>query len=106
MHNGAFVRLEDAVRHHLDPAASARAYTPAALAPDLRGPLGPSAPVLERLDPRLRAPAALTDAEFADLVAFVRDGLLDPAARPERLRRLVPERLPDGRPVPFTFQFR
>jgi hypothetical protein len=36
----------------------------------------------------------------------VRDGLLDPAARPERLRRLVPERLPDGRPVPFTFQFR
>jgi cytochrome c peroxidase len=106
MHNGAFVRLEDAVRHHLNADSSARAYTPAALAPDLRGPLGPSAPVLERLDPRLRAPAALTDAEVADLVAFVRDGLLDPAARPERLRRLVPERLPDGRPVPFTFQFR
>jgi cytochrome c peroxidase len=105
MHNGAFVRLEDAVRHHLDPAASARAYTPAALAPDLRGPVGPVEPVLARLAPRLRAPPRLGDAEVADLVAFVGGGLLDPAARPERLRRLVPERLPGGRPVPFTFQF-
>ncbi|MDF1503819.1 cytochrome c peroxidase [Roseisolibacter sp. H3M3-2] len=96
MHNGAFVRLEDAVRHHLDPARSARAWTPALLAPDLRGPPGPIAPVLARLDPRLRAPARLDDAEVADLVAFVRDGLLDPAARPERLRHLVPARLPSG----------
>jgi cytochrome c peroxidase len=103
MHNGAFVRLEDAVRHHLNADSSTRAYTPAALAPDLRGPLGPSAPVLERLDPRLRAPAALTDAEVGDLVAFVRDGLLDPAARPARLRHLVPARLPSGRP-PLVFQ--
>jgi cytochrome c peroxidase len=107
MHNGAFTRLADAVRHHLAPAASARAYSPAAagLAPDLRGRLGPVEPVLERLDPLLRAPAALADTEVADLVAFVAEGLLDPAARPERLRRLVPERLPGGRPVPFTFQF-
>jgi hypothetical protein len=35
----------------------------------------------------------------------VRDALLDPAARPDRLRHLVPERLPSGRP-PLTFQFR
>jgi hypothetical protein len=32
------------------------------------------------------------------LVDFVRNGLLDPEARPERLRRLIPERLPGGRP--------
>jgi cytochrome c peroxidase len=77
---------------------------PAALAPDLRGPAGPIAPVLARLDPRLRARPALSDSDVADLVAFVGGGLLDPAARPERLRRLIPERLPGNRPVPFTFQ--
>jgi cytochrome c peroxidase len=105
MHNGAFVRLEDAIRHHLDVVASATGYTPERLAPDLRGPLGPIAPVLERLDPRVASPVSLSDAEFADLLDFVRDGLLDPAARPARLRRLVPERLPSGR-TPLRFEFR
>jgi hypothetical protein len=39
----------------------------------------------------------LTDAEFAVLVTFVRTGLLDPNARPQQLRRLIPEKLPSGR---------
>ena len=104
MHNGAFVRLEDAIRHHLDVEASTRTYSPRDLAPDLRGPTGPIAPVLARLDRRLRTPIHLTAAEFADLVDFVRDGLLDPAAGPARLRRLVPERLPSGR-APLRFEF-
>jgi len=104
MHNGAFVRLEDAFRHHLDAAASAHSYTPRDLAPDLQGPVAPITPVLDRLDPLLRTPVALSDAEVADLVDFVRNGLLDPGARPERLRHLVPKRLPSGR-TPFTFQF-
>ena len=72
-------------------------YTTAALPSDLQGPVGPSAPVLARLDPLLRAPVSLDDEDFDALVDFVRDGLLDPAARPERLRRLIPERLPSGR---------
>jgi cytochrome c peroxidase len=105
MHNGAFVRLEDAVRHHLDVDASARGYSPRDLAPDLRGPTGPIEPVLQRLDPLLRAPLPLSDAEVADLVAFVGNGLLDPDAGPTRLRRLIPERLPSGRAL-FVFQFR
>ena len=105
MHNGAFVEMEDAIRYHLDAAGSARAYTPSALALDLQGPLGPISPVLERLDPRLRRPVAISEAEVADLVDFVRNGLLDPGARPERLRHLVPRQLPSGRP-PLTFQFR
>ena len=105
MHNGAFIRLEDAIRHHLDTYVSARGYSPHLLAPDLRGPTGPIEPVLERLDPLLRTPLPLSDAEVADLVAFVGNGLLDPDARPTRLRRLIPERLPSGRPV-FVFQFR
>jgi cytochrome c peroxidase len=103
MHNGAFTRLEDAIRYHLDATRGAATYGTAHLPPDLRAALGPSAPVLARLDPRLRTPVVLTDAELAALVAFVRDGLLDPAARPERLRRLIPERLPSGR-APLHFE--
>ncbi len=104
MHNGAFVRLEDAIRHHLDPAGSARSYVPRGLPPDLQGTPGPNEPVLARLDPLIVTPATLGDEEFADLVEFVREGLLDPATRPERLRRLIPHRLPSGRPG-FEFQF-
>jgi len=105
MHNGAFVRLEDAIRHHLDPVASATSYSPARLAADLRGPTGPSAPVLQRLDSRLVTPTILSDEELSDVVAFVRNGLLDPSAESQRLRRLIPERLPSGR-TPLRFEFR
>ena len=104
MHNGAFVRLEDAIRYHLDPTGQAGSYTPDRLAADLRGPLGPTAPALARLDPRLRVPVALSDAELEALVDFVSGGLLDPAARPQYLRRLIPERLPSGR-APLRFEF-
>jgi cytochrome c peroxidase len=104
MHNGAFVRLEDAIRYHLDAAGQAATYVPDRLPVDLRGPLGPMSPVLARLDPTLRTPVALSDAEFDALVDFVRNGLLDPAAQPERLRRLVPERLPSGR-ASLRFEF-
>ncbi|MGQ0650462.1 MAG: hypothetical protein ACT4P7_23220 [Gemmatimonadaceae bacterium] len=65
---------------------------------DLQGPVGPTTPVLERLDPLLRRPVELTDREFDWLVEFVGNGLLDPAAGSERLRRLIPEKLPSGRP--------
>lgn len=105
MHNGAFVTLEDAIRHHLDVEQSARQYTPARLAPDLRGPTGPIDGALARLDRELRPPLALADQEFSQLVAFVRNGLLDPMAAPDRLRHLIPRRLPSGR-APFTFEFR
>ena len=105
MHNGAFTRLDDAVRHHLDPAASVQRFSTATLAADLRGPLGPMTPVLDRLDPRLRDPQPLSDEELGDLVAFVRDALLDPAAKPARLRGLVPVTVPSGA-TPLTFQFR
>jgi cytochrome c peroxidase len=98
MHNGAFVKLEDAIRYHLDAIGGSATYTNAQLPPDLRGPIGPLQPVLDRLDPTLRHPVVLTDDEFSSLVEFVRDGLLDPDARPQRLTRLIPERLPSGRP--------
>jgi cytochrome c peroxidase len=100
-HNGAFTRLEDAVRHHLDVFTSARNYSPVAagVAPDLMAPMGPVEPVLARVDPILAAPINLTDEEFSQLVDFVRNGLLDQRAKPENLRKLIPRSVPSGFPV-------
>jgi cytochrome c peroxidase len=101
-HNGAFTSLESAIRFHLDAAGLAPTYTPNHLDSDLIGPIGPVGPVLERLDPRLADPPSLSESEIRDLIAFVRDGLLDPDARPEKLRKLIPNSVPSGRPL---FQF-
>ena len=100
-HNGAFTRLEDALRFHLDPAAGLASYDPAqaGLDADLQGPLGPKQPVLDRLDPLMQTPVALSEEEFRQLLSFLSGGLLDPKARPENLRKLIPARLPSGRPV-------
>jgi cytochrome c peroxidase len=105
MHNGAFVRLEDAIRYHLDAQSGAATFTTARLPDDLQGPLGPMAPVLAKLDPLLRTPVRLSDQELQWLVDFVREGLLDPQARPQHLRHLIPEKLPSGR-TSLTFEFR
>jgi len=106
MHNGAFTSLEDAVRHHLNVVTSARQYTPASqqLAADLSGPIGPMDPVLAHVDPILATPITLTSGQIDQLVAFLRYGLLDPRAKPEYLRRLVPRSVPSGRPV-LIFEF-
>lgn len=100
-HNGAFTTLEDAIRFHLNVAESARNYNPtvAGVDPDLMGPVGPIEPVLARLDPLMLTPISLTDDEFRQLVDFVRNGLLDPRAKPENLRKLIPDRVPSGRPI-------
>jgi hypothetical protein len=89
----------------LDVRGSLLAYDPvkAGVPPDLTHRLGPTAPVLARLDPILASPTFLTKREFHDLVAFVRDGLFDERARPENLCRLVPASVPSGLPV-MTFQ--
>lgn len=104
-HNGAYTRLEDAIRFHLNPTHFAPLYNPttAGVDADLRNPVGPIAPVLERLDPLMRNPVNLSDEEFRQLVKFVRYGLLDERAKPENLRRLIPDRVPSGRPLQ-TFQ--
>jgi hypothetical protein len=104
MHNGAFVQLEDAIRHHLNPYTSARTYSPSTLPPDLRGPVGPIEPVLARLDTLLRTPIVLSAGEFSDLVDFVRNGLLDPRILPHHLRTLIPRRVPSGSQT-LTFEF-
>ena len=60
--------------------------------------------MLLRLDPLLRTPTPLSRDDFADLVAFLREGLLDPRAAPARLRGLVPPAVPSGMPV-LAFEF-
>jgi cytochrome c peroxidase len=106
MHDGAFTTLAAAIRHHLDAASSLRDYDPASqgLPADLSGPIGPTDPLLAALDPLLATAIELTPTEIDDLVAFVRDGLLDPRAAPARLRKLVPDALPSGN-APLRFQF-
>jgi cytochrome c peroxidase len=106
MHNGAFTELEAAIRHHLNVMDSVSRYTPAGqnLPADLSGSLGPMDPVLARLDPAVSTPIVLTEAQFEQLLAFVSHGLLDPRATPDRLRRLVPQTVPSGRPV-LVFEF-
>jgi len=106
-HNGAFTRLEDALRHHLDPATTARVYDPfaAGLDLDLAVRSCPIDDVLERLDPLLQVPVHLSDEEFSDLLAFLREGLLDPRAEPAQLEKLIPETLPSGL-APLFFERR
>ena len=70
---------------------------------DLRTRIGPMEPVLARLDPRLASPTFLRAEEFADLVAFVRTGLLDRRALPQHLCSLTPASLPSGMP-PLRFE--
>lgn len=100
-HNGAFTTLEDAIRHHMDVFTSALNYDPAAAGVDgdLLAPMGPINPVLNRVDPLLAQPIELTEEEFRQLVDFVRFGLLDPRAKPENLRKLIPRSVPSGIPV-------
>ncbi|HEX6648304.1 MAG TPA: cytochrome c peroxidase [Pyrinomonadaceae bacterium] len=104
-HNGAFTKLEGAIRHHLDVFASARQYNPetAGVDRDLTAPMGPIEPVLARIDPILAAPIQLSREEFDQLVDFVRNGLLDKRAKPERLTKLIPKSVPSGFPV-LSFQ--
>jgi len=51
----------------------------------------------------MATPINLSNDEFRQLVDFVRNGLLDPKAKPENLRKLIPRRVPSGRPIQ-TFQ--
>jgi cytochrome c peroxidase len=100
-HNGSFTRLEDAIEHHLNVRRSLARYTPraAGVASDLRLSTASIRPLLKNLDPLVAEPLHLSHREFDDLVEFVRTGLLDDRATPERLLRLVPRELPSGLPL-------
>jgi len=103
-HDGAFVRLSDAIRHHLNVAQSARNYSPiaAGLPRDLTKHVGPIEPVLQRLDPILKNPIDLNQGEFRDLLHFVKHALHDPRVNARNLCSLVADPLPSGmQPLEF-----
>jgi cytochrome c peroxidase len=94
-HNGAFTRLDDAIRFHLNVTKGNRTYDPVAagVPEDLTHRLGPTVPKT-LLDPLVQTAITLSDDEFSDLVTFVRDGLLDP--RVKNLCKLIPRSVPSG----------
>jgi cytochrome c peroxidase len=100
-HNGAFTNLRDAMRFHLNASASARAYNSvnAGVTHDLQYRLGPIEPVLASLDPLLQYPRHLSAEEFENLVAFIKEALLDSRARKQNLCQLVPASVPSGQPT-------
>jgi cytochrome c peroxidase len=100
-HNGAFTSLSEGLRHHMDAIELGPQYDPvrAGVAADLTHNTGPINPVLQRLDPDLLKIPVLSDQEFSDLLAFLRDGLLDPRAHPEFLRRFIPASVPSQLPL-------
>ncbi|XXT64492.1 hypothetical protein WMF14_27265 [Sorangium sp. So ce693] len=76
MYNGVFATLEATVRHHLNPAASLGAYDDGQVEPEREGTYQDDRAIIDELldtvDPEL-APEGdpLTDAEVADLMAFL-----------------------------------
>jgi cytochrome c peroxidase len=100
MHDGAYTTLTAAVRHYIDPHNSLTAFDATGLRAELRDtylddPATLQA-MLQTLDSKLRDPAALSDAQVDDLVAFLR-ALTDPAAAD--LGAVVPASVPSGLPV-------
>lgn len=98
-HNGAYARLEDVVRHHLDPVAALRSYSvEKAALPEFPGAEDQKA----LLDPTLTeaiaasndlAPISLSDDEVNAILSFL-STLEDPA-----VRLGVPAHVPSGLPV-------
>jgi cytochrome c peroxidase len=99
-HNGAYTRLDDAIRFHLSVAESARTYSPVAagLPADLTHKVGPPVPKA-LLDPRVKNRIRLTDEEFRDLVHFVENGLTDQRVKKANLCDLIPASVPSGLPM-------
>jgi len=101
-HAGTYATIEDAIRHHLDPVASLRAYNPAQMvmpgmqADDLRA-LSDPAEVEAIAAANSLAPSRLSDPQVADIIAFL-GALTDPFSLQGALGE--PETVPSGLPVP------
>ena len=104
MHNGAYTRLEDAIRHHTDPEAAYANYDITQIEPDMQAADGlkPMGPVFERRNPVVLGHGTgqrridLTDAQINDLVEFLK-GLTDPKMKDTG--SLAPDSVPSGLPV-------
>jgi cytochrome c peroxidase len=104
-HNGAFITLDAAIRHHFDVLGSLSTYNAklTGVAPDLTKRMAPIANVADSIDPLVRDPLRLSAQEIDDLIRFVRTGLLDERMLPVHTCALVPKSLPSGAPQ-LTFE--
>ena len=101
-HNGAFARLEDAIRFHINPTQS---YNPATagIDADLYARMGPRVPE-SMLHPLFQdGGITLSAAQLRDVTQFVKTGLLDPRAKKESLCALIPKSVPSKMPL-LTFE--
>ena len=97
MHNGAYVCLEDAVRHHFEAPERLERYVPEGLDPALGLSAAPTDSLYFRLHGFMRdQPMTVTEEQVEKILDFIRVGLTDPGASPDSLRHLVPESLPSG----------
>jgi len=101
-HSGAYETLEDALRHHLDPVKNLESYSIAkSKLPGLPGVddervLSDTTEMAAIAEANELAPRQLTDAQVADLLAFL-SALEDKVSLSGRLG--LPDRVPSGLPV-------
>ncbi len=99
MHDGAYSDLESAVRHQLNPIKSAKEYDPAQHLPEkyISSYHGhQTEKIASMADPKEVTPISLTDAEIAELIAFLKS-LTSPQLKD--LPKLTPSTVPSGLPV-------
>lgn len=104
MHNGAYATLEAAIRHHVNPRAAYATYDDSQIEEDMQAfGVKPLAAVFDHgANPVVVGPGTansipwLSDAEIADLVAFL-VSLTDPQMR--AAEALAPAAVPSGLPV-------
>jgi cytochrome c peroxidase len=100
MHDGAYATLKAAVRHYVNTETALRSYDATQLREDLRASHLSDASLITAMaatiDPMVRSPLTLSDAEVADIVAFLKS-LTDPTSRD--LSPAVPATVPSGLPV-------
>lgn len=96
-HNGAFAKLEDAVRHHINPAKSLANYDASQLEPELAGLFQNDKETIDSLlstvSPQLRPRITIKDSDIKDIMAFL-SALTDPASL--NMLDIVPDELPSG----------
>ncbi|GLS24713.1 cytochrome-c peroxidase [Marinibactrum halimedae] len=100
-HNGAYAKLEDAIRHHLNPKDALDNYDANQIEPELAGLFQNDKVTINRLlstvDPALYIRGKpLNDSDVQDLMDFMH-ALTDPASL--NMLDIVPDKLPSGLPL-------
>jgi cytochrome c peroxidase len=100
MHNGAYTRLEDAVRHHFNAAEYLADYTgehlPEQFKQTLQNDAELIAEIMATLDPLLVSEPEISSEEFDQLMAFL---LAQTSPSALNLAYLVPDTVPSGLPI-------